>query len=70
MIAGLITIVVLSFAFYRTLLFTYDSYEFEMLSEAVSETPLYLTQFVMPLGLSLFILSALAFVIKGFKNDI
>ena len=41
-----------------------------MLSEAVSETPLYLTQFVMPLGLSLFILSALAFVIKGFKNDI
>ena len=70
MIAGLITIVVLYFAFYRKLLFTYDSYEFEMLSEAVSETPLYLTQFVMPLGLSLFILSALAFVIKGFKNDI
>ncbi len=69
-IAGIITICVLSFAFYRTILFTYDSYEFEMLSEAVSETPLYLTQLVMPLGLGLFILSVLAFVLKGFKNDI
>ncbi|MGB1227251.1 MAG: TRAP transporter small permease subunit [Poseidonibacter sp.] len=69
-IAGIITICVLSFAFYRTVLFTYDSYEFEMLSEAVSETPLYLTQIVMPLGLGLFILSVLVFVLKGFKNDI
>ncbi len=69
-IAGLITISVLSFTFYRTVLFTYDSYDLDMLSEAVSETPLYLTQIVMPLGLSLFILSVLAFVIKGFRNDI
>ncbi len=69
-IAGGITLVALSFAFYRTILFTYDSYEMEMLSEAVSETPLYLTQVVMPLGLALFILSILMFVIKGFKNDI
>ena len=42
----------------------------EMLSESVSQTPLYLTQLVMPLGLSLFILSVLIFVIKGLKNDI
>lgn len=68
--AGLITIIVLSFAFYRTVLFTFDSYEMEMLSESVSQTPLYLTQLVMPLGLSLFILSVLIFVIKGLKNDI
>jgi TRAP-type C4-dicarboxylate transport system permease small subunit len=68
--AGLITIIVLSFALYRTVLFTFDSYEMEMLSESVSQTPLYLTQLVMPLGLSLFILSVLIFVIKGLKNDI
>ncbi len=68
--AGIITIVILIFALYRTVLFTFDSYEMEMLSEAVSETPLYLTQLVMPLGLSLFILSVLVFVIKGLKNDI
>ena len=68
--AGSITIVVLLFALYRTILFTFDSYEMEMLSESVSQTPLYLTQLVMPLGLSLFILSVLIFVIKVLKNDI
>ena len=68
--AGSITIFVLLFALYRTILFTFDSYEMEMLSESVSQTPLYLTQLVMPLGLSLFILSVLIFVIKGLKNDI
>ena len=69
-IAGIITLLVLTFILYRTLLFTYDSYEMEMLSEAVSETPLYLTQIVMPLGITLFILSVIAFVLKGLKNDI
>jgi TRAP-type mannitol/chloroaromatic compound transport system permease small subunit len=69
-IAGVITFVVLSFSLYRTILFTYDSYDMDMLSEAVSETPLYLTQLVMPIGLALFILSVMVFVLKGFKNDI
>ena len=68
--AGILTILILLFALYRTILFSFDSYEMEMVSESVSETPLYLTQLVMPLGLSLFILSVLAFVIKGLKNDI
>ncbi|MGB5920312.1 MULTISPECIES: TRAP transporter small permease subunit [unclassified Arcobacter] len=68
--AGLITIVILVFALYRTILFTYDSYDMQMVSEGVSETPLYLTQLVMPLGISLFILAVLAFVLKGLKNDI
>ena len=69
-IAGIISTLVLIFAFYRTVLFTYDSYDLEMLSEAVSETPLYLTQIIMPIGIALFILSTLVFVIKGIKNDI
>ncbi|MGB7404045.1 MAG: TRAP transporter small permease [Arcobacter sp.] len=68
--AGLITIVILVFALYRTILFTYDSYDMQMVSEGVSETPLYLTQLVMPLGISLFILAVLAFVLKGLRNDI
>jgi len=68
--AGIITIAVLGFVFYRTVLFTYDSYEMEMLSEQVSETPLYLTQLVMPFGIALFILSIIVFVLKGLKNDI
>ena len=69
-IASIITLCVLFFILYRTILFTYDSYELEMLSEAVSETPLYLTQIVMPLGTILFILAVIAFIIKRLKNDI
>ena len=69
-IASIITLGVLSFILYRTTLFTYDSYELEMLSEAVSETPLYLTQIVMPAGTILFILAVIAFIIKRLKNDI
>lgn len=68
--AGIITIIVLVFALYRSILYTFDSYEMEMLSEAVSETPIYLTQLVMPFGISLFILSVLVFVMQGLNNDI
>ncbi len=69
-VAGTITIALLTFALFRTILFTYDSYEMQMVSEAVSETPLYLTQIVMPIGIILFILAVIAFVLKGLKNDI
>ena len=68
-IAGIITILILLFALYRTILFTYDSYSMEMVSEAVSATPLYLTQLVMPLGITLFLLTILVFVLKGLTND-
>lgn len=66
---ALITIFVLIFALYRTVLFTYDSYTLEMLSENVSETPLYLTQLVMPFGIMIFILCVIYFIFKGFTND-
>ena len=68
-IAGIITILILLFALYRTILFTYDSYSMEMVSEAVSATPLYLTQLVMPLGITLFLLVVIVFVLKGLSND-
>ena len=68
-IAGIITILILLFTLYRTILFTYDSYSMEMVSEAVSATPLYLTQLVMPLGITLFLLTILVFVLKGLSND-
>ncbi|MGB5791797.1 TRAP transporter small permease subunit [Poseidonibacter sp.] len=68
--AAIITVFVLIFALYRTILLAYDSYELEMLSEAVSETPIYLTQLAMPIGLTLFILALIVFIFKGFKNDI
>lgn len=68
-VAAIITLCVLSFALYRTILFTYDSYELEMLSENVSETPLYLTQLAMPIGITIFMLAVILFIFKGFSND-
>jgi len=68
-LAAIITLGVLSFALYRTILFTYDSYELEMLSENVSETPLYLTQLAMPIGITVFMLAVVVFIFKGFSND-
>lgn len=69
-VASILTLVILFFVLYRTILFTYDSYSLEMVSEMVSETPLYLTQIVMPLGVILFIFSVISFLVKGLKNDI
>lgn len=68
-LAAVITLAVLAFALYRTILFTYDSYELEMLSENVSETPLYLTQLAMPIGITMFMLAVVLFIFKGFTND-
>ncbi len=64
-----ITLAVLAFALYRTILFTYDSYNLEMLSENISETPLYLIQLTMPIGIIIFILAIVRFIFKGFTND-
>lgn len=68
-VAGILTLGILIFALYRTVLFTYDSYDLEMLSESVSETPLYIPQLVMPIGLGLFILTVMLFIFKGFSDD-
>jgi TRAP-type C4-dicarboxylate transport system permease small subunit len=68
--ASIITSVVLIFIFYRTILFAFDSYSMEMLSENVSETPLYLTQIVMPFGIAIFILTVFIFTIKRIRDDI
>ena len=68
-VASVLSLAILSFVLYRTILFTYDSYDMEMLSEAVSETPLYLTQIVMPVGIGLFVLSILTFMTKRINND-
>jgi TRAP-type mannitol/chloroaromatic compound transport system permease small subunit len=68
-IASFLALIVLLFAIYRTALFAYDAYELDMLSEAVSQTPLYLTQIVMPIGLILFLLSVIAYLLRRISND-
>ena len=68
-VASILSIAILIFTIYRTALFAYDAYELDMLSEAVSQTPLYLTQIVMPVGAVLFMLSIISFLLKRISSD-
>jgi len=67
--AGILATIILSYALYYSFLFMVDSKEMEMLSEAVSETPLWLTQIPMTIGMSLFVLAALSYTLKRIFND-
>ena len=67
--AGLTLLGVLAFILYRSVRMVIDAYQFEMVSETVSETPIWLTQLSMPIGLSFFILTTAAFVYKKAFHD-
>lgn len=68
-LAGVLTTSILSYALYYGYLFTLDSKEMEMLSEAVSETPLWLTQIPMVIGMGLFVFAAFVYTIKRIFDD-
>jgi TRAP-type transport system small permease protein len=61
--AGIVTLGVLIFAFYRTLLLSLDSFHTEVVSEGVSATPLYIPQMVLPIGFLLFIVALIAYIV-------
>ena len=68
-LAGILATLILSFALYYSYLFMIDSKEMEMLSENVSETPLYLTQIPIVIGMILFVLSTFIFTLSRIFND-
>lgn len=67
--AGTVTFLVVVFILYRVTLMTIDSYNFKMLSEGVSATPIYLTQIPMIIGTFIFAIAILAFILKRIRND-
>lgn len=62
--AGIITLLVLCFALWRTMLLSLDSYATEVVSEGVSATPLYIPQLVLPVGFFLFIVAVGAYILS------
>ncbi len=66
--AGIITLSLLLFILYFSVKMVIESYSFDMVSETVSETPIYLTQLAIPIGLFMFCLAVLAFIIKKIKG--
>lgn len=72
---GMLLLGLLVFIFYRVMLMVIDTYQFEVVSETVSETPIYLTQLSVLLGIGFFIFAVLEFLLrklsqkKGSYND-
>ncbi|KFL33995.1 MULTISPECIES: TRAP transporter small permease [unclassified Sulfurospirillum] len=64
MFAGLVSVGLLLFIFYRTALLTWDSYQTGVVSEGVSATPLFIPQLALPLGFALFSLAVIAFILQ------
>jgi len=67
---GSITLALTLFILYFSVKMVIESYKYDMVSETVSETPIYLTQLALPVGLFIFSLAVLAFIIKKIKGDI
>ena len=61
---GLVTVGLLLFVFYRTVLLTWDSYQTGVVSEGVSATPLFIPQLALPLGFALFSMAVIAFILQ------
>jgi TRAP-type C4-dicarboxylate transport system permease small subunit len=68
-VAGALATLILSFALFYSYLFMIDSYEMGMLSENVSETPLYLTQIPIVIGMALFVLTSFTFTLSRIFDD-
>jgi len=66
--AGSITLVLIIFILYFSIKMLVESYKYDMVSETVSETPIYLTQLAIPIGLFMFSIAVLAFLIKKIKG--
>ncbi len=67
--AGVMALSILLFALYYSWEFMMESHEMEMLSEGVSETPLYLTQIPLVIGLALFAFAMFVFVLRKVFDD-
>ena len=68
-LAGGLTLLILLFALVYSWQFMMESKEMEMVSEGVSETPLWLTQIPIVAGLTLFVLAALVFTLRRIVDD-
>lgn len=60
MIVTLFAVALCTFALYHSILMVYDAYALEMTADSISETPIFLPQLFIPVGLLLFDLQLIA----------
>lgn len=62
----LVAIAITSFALYHSSIMVFESWQLEMNADTISETPIYISQMVIPAGLAIFNLQLFANFIKRF----
>ncbi len=70
MVCAILALITLIYALVYSFLAMLESKDMEMVSEGVSETPIYLTQIPIIIGLSFLILALISFFLKRLKDDI
>ncbi len=63
-LATIMAVAVTTFALYHASAMVYDSWSLGMLADSISETPIYLSQMVIPVGLALFDLQLVSRLLK------
>lgn len=64
----LLALALCGFALYHATMMAYDAYALDMQADSISETPIFLPQIVIPLGLLLFALQLLAGLARRFRS--
>lgn len=65
--ASLLGIILTSFVTYHAVQMTLDAYVLEMTADSISETPIFIPQIMIPIGLYLFALQLIATLIRRLK---
>ncbi|HKK90342.1 MAG TPA: TRAP transporter small permease subunit [Desulfobacteraceae bacterium] len=63
-VATVVAMAITSFALYHTTIMVFESWQLGMQADSISETPIYLSQVVIPLGLAMLDLQLLARILK------
>ncbi|CCO23526.1 TRAP transporter small permease subunit [Maridesulfovibrio hydrothermalis] len=68
-ISGIIGAAITTFALYYTTLMVYETWELEMTADTIAETPLWIPQLAIPIGMALLLLQIIAFIARRAIDD-
>lgn len=66
-IASLFGIVLTTYVAFHAIMMTKDAYTLEMTADSISETPIFIPQIVIPIGLALFVFQLIATLIRRLR---
>ncbi|WP_432738172.1 TRAP transporter small permease subunit [Maridesulfovibrio sp. FT414] len=68
-VSGVIGIAITSFALKYTISMVYETWDLEMTADTIAETPLWIPQLAIPLGMGLLLIQLIAFIARRALDD-